>query len=95
MKQDEINDKSYEVTILNSHPDGEALSFTLCNEELGTFIMDNCHCNGDPFFFPNVILCWNGNAKLMIDKEEKSIFAILAIHAKEQKKGTLSLRGLC
>ena len=92
MKQDEIKEKTYEVIILQRGRDGNTLCFKLYNEELGEFVIGNCHFNAEPTFFPENTCCLNGNTEIMIDGENVSFKATLVIYSLISDCGTVTLR---
>ena len=92
MKQDEIKNKKFEVTILNRGVERDTLCFNLYNEELGEFVVDNCHYNSDPDSDPNAKYCINGNVELKIDEELSSFLTILNICKDDTTKGSVILR---
>lgn len=92
MKKDEIKNNTFEVSIMDTQLEGETLRFNLYNDTLGKITMNNCHLNADPFLSPNAKYCYNGNVKLIIDKEATSFIAVLIINVQDSTIGTLSLR---
>ena len=89
--QDDIKNKTYEVTILQKGIDGDTLCFKLYNEELGEFIINNCHYNIEPAYFQNIIHCLNGKAEITIDGKNVSFSAALMFCSLVSDRGAVTL----
>ena len=92
MKQDDIKNKTFEVAILQRGIDVDTLCFKLYNKELGEFVMDNCHYDTDPSFFPNDTFCIIGNVEIKINEGNTSFMAVLVINRHDINHGAVTLK---
>ena len=69
MTIDEINNKIFDVSIIQKGKEGDTLCFRVTNDILGEFIISNCHYNTDPTIFPNAKNHLNGETILKLSEE--------------------------
>ena len=93
MNKEHINNRRFEVSILNKGKDGETLCYKVSNDQLGEFVISNCHYNTDPSYFKKALFHLNGNASIYTEDDgECNFIAILTIHYIDSKKGVVFLR---
>jgi hypothetical protein len=93
MTIDEINNKIFDVSIIQKGKEGDTLCFRVTNDILGEFIISNCHYNTDPTFFPNAKNHLNGETILKLSEEIMHNFvAALTICYDDSNKGQVYLR---
>ena len=93
MTIDEINNKIFDVSIIQKGKEGNTLCFRVTNDILGEFIISNCHYNTDPTFFPKAKNHLNGETTLELSGKIMHYFiAALTISYDDSNKGQVYLR---
>ena len=90
---EELKGKQIEVDILNTGGEGERLCYMVFNEELGRFVISNCHYTGDPQLFTEAKNHLYGNALIKLnDGMAWDIAVVLNVYNDNSNKGRVSFR---
>lgn len=90
MTKDEIKDKCFNVSILDSGRDGDTGCYRLYHDLLGEFEIGNCHFKSIPQSGVNILL--NGSCTLSLNEEECIFIAELTINSDDSNKGVVLFR---